>query len=91
MFSQRPDLPVLNFHGDGHLFSIETNFSFVTGWNGFTDIQVDQGGKADPLLVEVAPLRNGEMEPFKKESKMQYVYGDGLFRIDRQNGRYSDS
>lgn len=57
-------------------------------WIGFTDIQVDQGGKADPLLVEVAPLQKGVMKPFKKESDMQHVFGDGLFRIDRQKGRY---
>jgi len=88
VFAQRPMLPVLNFHGDGHLFNIDTRLRNQTGWIGFTDVMVDQGGKADPLLVEVAPLRSGEMEPFKKENYMQYVFGGGLFRVDRQNGRY---
>lgn len=88
VFKQRPELPVLNIHGDGHVFQIDRHFSDATGWFGFTDIQVDQGGKADPLLIEVAPIRHGVMVPFREENEMQYVFGDGLFRIDRQKGRY---
>ena len=50
-----------------------------------------QGGKADPLLIEVAPLRNGVMEPLEKENELQYIFGNGLFRVDRQNGRYPET
>ena len=89
VFQERLELPVLNFHGDGHVFKINRRFSNDTGWTGFTDIQVDQGGKADPLLVEVAPIVDGVMEPFSSDdSGLQHVFGDGLFRIDRQKGRY---
>lgn len=90
VFADKLELPVLNIHGDGHTFIIDTGYQEEKEWIGFTDLQVDQGGKADPLLIEVAPLIDGVMEPLEKENGLQYILNNGLFRIDRQNGRYPE-
>lgn len=42
VFADRRQLPVLNIHGDGHIFMIDTRFSEDTNWSGFVDLQVDQ-------------------------------------------------
>ena len=78
--------PVLYIHGDGHEFDIETPFSDT--WDAFTGIEVDQGGLADPLLITVAPSSNGVTVPLTSEKNSQIILGDGLFRVDRQQGLY---
>jgi hypothetical protein len=80
------NVPVLYMHGDGHDFLIRDNYQ----WELFTEIQVEQGGRADPLLVTVAMAKNGTMEPLVAENDMQTVVGNGLFLIDRQGGCYDD-
>jgi hypothetical protein len=42
VFTNKRQLPVLNIHGDGHIFLIDTRFSEDTNWSGFVDLQVDQ-------------------------------------------------
>ena len=81
-------VPVLYMHGDGHEYVVNEDFAYYYEWDYFTAIQVDAGAEADPLLVEVAMVKNGIMEPLVAENDMQAVIGNGLFRIDRQNGRY---
>lgn len=81
-------VPVLYLHGDGHEYVVNEDFAYYYEWDYFTAIQVDAGAEADPLLVEVAMVKNGIMEPLVAENDMQTVIGNGLFRIDRQNGRY---
>ena len=82
------DMPVFYVNGDGHKFEI----SGIGGWESFTRVQVDQGGKADPILIEVAPMVDGKTTSFQTNasSKKQFVVGNGLFRIDRQKGRYDE-
>lgn len=80
--------PVLYIHGDGHKFNWNENFGRNIGWPQFVDIQVDQGAYADPLLVEVALSQGGILQPLISNNPNQYIAGNGLFRIDRQRGRY---
>lgn len=80
--------PVLYIHGDGHKFNWNDNFGRNIGWPQFIDLQVDQGAYADPLLVEVALSQDGILQPLISNNPNQYIAGNGLFRIDRQNGRY---
>lgn len=79
------DLPILYMHGDGHDWSMDDRIRNQLDWEAFIDIQVDQGALADPLIVEVATNPN---EPLVQEHALQYIFADGLFRIDRQRGRY---
>lgn len=81
-------VPVLYMHGDGHEYVVDEDFAYCYEWDYFTAIQVDAGAEADPLLVEVAMVKNEIMEPLVADNNMQTVIGNGLFRIDRQNGRY---
>jgi hypothetical protein len=83
-------VPVLYMHGDGHRFFINDDFAQNNDWEYFTDIQVEQGARADPLLVTVAMVKNGVMEPLVVENDMQTIVGNGLFRIDRQGGCYDE-
>ena len=80
-------VPVLYICGDAHKWNIHSG---MFDWDEFTYIQVDNGACADPLIIEVAPLINGGTQPFDSSdsSSSQYLAGDGLFRIDRQYGRY---
>ena len=82
--------PVLYIHGDGHKFELNTTYTKQLRWKNFQEIQVDQGGNADPLFIEVAAMsRNtGEMIPLQKDHDLQIVLADGLLRIDRQKGLY---
>lgn len=80
--------PVLYIHGDGHKFSINEKFGPNIGWNQFVDIQVDQGAYADPLLIEVAMSDAGLMQALIADNPNQFIVGNGLFRVDRQRGRY---
>ena len=53
------------------------------------DIQVDQGGLADPVIVDIAPQIKGKLKGFKDtDNDLELVLGDGLIRLDRQNGLY---
>ena len=74
------DVPAAYLCGDAHHFRVRKNSYY------FTYIQVDQGACADPLLIEVAPLVDGVTELFDTGSSR--VFGDGLFRYDRQGGSY---
>jgi len=81
----RNDVPVLYMHGDGLTWEVAKNRS------PFYDIQVDQGGLAEPCIVDVAPRRNGKRQFLRKDkSGMQTTLGEGLFRLDQRNGRYTD-
>lgn len=81
------DIPVMYIHGDGHRWQIDTYFSIQVGWMKYVDVQIDNGFKSPPLRIEV----QGEGEaPFTVEKEEQYVFGDGLFRIDRRGGEYPD-
>lgn len=80
--------PVLYIHGDGHEFNFNEGFGQSIAWNEFIDIQVDQGAYADPLLVEVGLWTDGILTPLTSNNPNQYIAGDGVFRIDRQSGRY---
>jgi hypothetical protein len=84
--------PVLYIHGDGHVFEINTTLTTQLNWVNFREIQVDQGGFADPLFIEVAPMigNSGQIIPLVKEHSLQIVLADGLIRLDRQRGRYPD-
>lgn len=81
-------VPILYIHGDGHKFGINENFGTNIGWNEFVDIQVDQGAYADPLLIEVALSEGGLMQTLISNNPNQFIVGNGLFRVDRQKGRY---
>jgi hypothetical protein len=81
-------VPTLYVHGDGHEFHIALNMGESFNWTSFTDVQVEQGALADPLLIEVATLVNGIMSPLLQENAMQTVLAGGLFRVDQQNGCY---
>lgn len=54
------------------------------------DVQVDQGGLAPPVLVDIAPQIRGKLNGLKETSTMQLIVGRGLVRIDRQGGPYDD-
>lgn len=78
------NVPVLYLCGDSHKWDIDEE----KYWDQFTYVSVDRGACADPLIVEVAPEIDGETQYFEYEEWNQYIVGDGLFRIDRQGGRY---
>jgi len=77
------DVPVVYICGDNHEWDLDKKY-----WKGFIYVQLDQGGCGDPLLIEVAPVVDGETQWFESAASSQYIIGDGLFRIDRQDGRY---
>lgn len=84
--------PVLYIHGDGHDFKINTELGSNLGWPQLTRVEVDQGAYADPLLITVAPDLGGIVQNLVADnSGLQFVVGNGMFLIDRQNGRYPDS
>ena len=77
--------PVLYLHGDGHKWDLATKIQTQLGWTSFIDVQVDQGAFADPIIVEFSV---DPANPLLQEHDLQYVFADGLIRIDRQRGRY---
>ena len=85
-YDENIDVPVLYLCGDSHSWDIEEG---KYRWSEFTYVSVDRGACADPLLIEVAPVIDGETQYFEDEGSRQYIVGDGLFRIDRQSGRYN--
>lgn len=88
---QRLKVPVMYLHGDGHNWDIDHKFSHQLGWKNFYDVQVDQGAYADPCIVEFARQINGKTIPLRQQHENQILFGNGLMRIDRQRGRYTDS
>ena len=83
---ENANVPVLYLCGDSHYWDIEEG---KYSWSEFTYVSVDRGACADPLLIEVAPVIEGETHLLKVRAVRQYIVGDGLFRIDRQSGRYT--
>jgi hypothetical protein len=79
------NLPIMYLHGDGHDWDMDDRIRNQLDWDSFIDIQVDQGALADPLIVEVATNPDA---PLVQEHALQYLFAEGLFRIDRQRGRY---
>lgn len=88
--THRQNLPVLYLHGDGHDWDVDVKLSHQLHWKHFRDIQVDQGGLADPIIVDVAPSVKGKLKGLKQRNDLELVVGRGLFRIDRQRGKYDD-
>jgi hypothetical protein len=87
----RQDLPVVYLHGDGHDWDVDTKLSHQLHWKHFRDIQVDQGGLADPVIIDIAPSINGKLKKLKERSDhLDLVVGNGLIRIDRQRGLYDN-
>jgi hypothetical protein len=86
----REDLPVLYLHGDGHDWDVDKKLSHQLKWKHYVDIQVDQGGMAPPVIVDIAPQVQGQLKGLKAINQMQLVVGRGLFRVDRQGGPYED-
>jgi hypothetical protein len=71
---------------------IDDRASTQLNWPSLIDVQVDQGGFADPCIVEIAAVDGaGQLIPLVAEHDLQYVFADGLVRIDRQRGRYNIS
>jgi hypothetical protein len=81
----RTRLPLLYIHGDGHKWDMNDKVQTQLNWPTFFDIQVDQGGLADPLFVEFSL---NPAVPLTQEHDLQYVLADGMVRLDRQRGRY---
>ena len=77
------DVPILYICGDAHRFNINRGLY----WPQFNYVQVDRGACADPLLIEVS----GAQPLTETDFRSQYLIGGGLFRIDRQSGRYMDN
>ena len=81
-------VPVIYLCGDSHRWDIDVGK--YSDWSQFTYVSVDRGACADPLHIEIAPVVNGVTQHLSQgEGSRQYVVGDGLFRIDRQSGRYA--
>ena len=93
IFQQTPvraATPVLYLHGDGHEWQVDTRAASVLNWPSYTAVQVEQGGHAEPCVVEVAPVVDGVMVPLEAKHGLQHIFANGLFRIDRQGGNYVD-
>eukprot|EP00531_Pseudo-nitzschia_arenysensis_P020631 CAMPEP_0116114878 /NCGR_PEP_ID=MMETSP0329-20121206/209_1 /TAXON_ID=697910 /ORGANISM="Pseudo-nitzschia arenysensis, Strain B593" /LENGTH=310 /DNA_ID=CAMNT_0003608275 /DNA_START=191 /DNA_END=1123 /DNA_ORIENTATION=+ len=88
--THRENLPVLYLHGDGHDWDVDTKLSHQLHWKHYRDVQVDQGGYADPIIVDIAPQKKGKLKGLKANSDLEVVFGRGLFRIDRQRGKYKN-
>ena len=88
--THRQNLPVLYLHGDGHDWDVDTKLSHQLHWKHYRDVQVDQGGLADPIIVDIAPQKKGKLKGLKAKKDLEYVFGRGLFRIDRQRGLYEN-
>ena len=81
----RKDTPVLYVHGDGHKWDLGTKIQTQLAWTSFIDVQVDQGAFADTHIVEFSV---NPATPLVQEHELQYVYANGMIRLDRQRGRY---
>ena len=88
--THRENIPVLYLHGDGHDWDIDTKLSHQLHWSHYRDIQVDQGGLADPVIVQIAPQVDGKTKGLKESNEYQHTFGKGLFLLDRQRGKYED-
>lgn len=90
--THRENLPVLYLHGDGHDWDVDTKLSHQLHWKHFRDVQVDQGGLADPIIVDIAPQKKGKLKGLKVKGKsdLEVAFGRGIFRIDRQRGLYDN-
>lgn len=82
--------PVLYIHGHGHHFKIIDRVAKDFQWPLFKALQVDRGGKADPLYIEIAPVVGGQMIPLVNVTGLQHVFYNGLILVDRQNGLYTN-
>ena len=86
--STRQNLPVLYLHGNGRSWLVNKDLS------PFYEVQLDQGGLAEPCIIDVAPQRNGKVQNLHRDRNKldtQTILGKGLFRLDQQGGRYSDA
>jgi hypothetical protein len=81
----RSSVPVMYIHGDGHNWDLMDKVQSQLNWPSFIDVQVDQGGYADPIIVEFS---TDPAVPLLQEHDLQYVFANGVIRIDRQRGRY---
>jgi hypothetical protein len=87
---KRRTIPVVYLHGDGHNWDVDHKFSQQLGWKYFYAVQIDQGAKGDPCIVEFAKQVNGKMVPLRLENDLQLLMGRGMVRIDRQRGSYTN-
>jgi hypothetical protein len=81
----RSTTPVMYIHGDGHKWDLNDKIQTQLNWPTFIDVQVDQGAFADPIIVEFSV---DPYAPLTQEHDLQYVFANGMIRIDRQRGRY---
>ncbi|KAL3918765.1 MAG: hypothetical protein SGILL_004080 [Bacillariaceae sp.] len=88
--TSRQDLPVMYMHGQGGSWQVDHKFSEEVGWDNYVDVQIHQGGLADPMIIDVAPQENGKVKALMEENDMQTTVAGGLFRFDRQGGVYQD-
>jgi hypothetical protein len=86
----REKLPVMYLHGNGLTYQVDRTFSHDVGWQYYYDVQVHQSGLADPIILDVARQRGGNVVALEEENDMQTTFGKGLFRIDRRQGVYAD-
>jgi len=86
--SSRQEIPVVYLHGDGLTYEIDQTLSDDLSWDYFHDIQIEQSGLADPVIFDVSSgihaFRNGD------DNDMVTTFGNGLFRLDRRQGRYDN-
>mmetsp|Transcript_5707 Transcript_5707/g.16331 ORF Transcript_5707/g.16331 Transcript_5707/m.16331 type:complete len:446 (+) Transcript_5707:152-1489(+) len=89
----RENIPVVYLHADGLEWKVDRSFSEEANWSQFYDIQIDQGGLTEPCIIDVASQRKGEIQALTKDDEnndMQTIVSNGLFRLDREKGRYPD-
>lgn len=88
--TSRQDIPVMYLHGNGNEFQVDTKFSNETEWYSYVDVQIHPSGFADPVLIDIAPQKDGKVQALREENELQTTLADGLFRIDRRKGVYED-
>ncbi|KAL3904268.1 MAG: hypothetical protein SGARI_004997 [Bacillariaceae sp.] len=88
--TSRQDLPVMYLHGHGGFWQVDQKFSEEIGWDNFVDVQIHQGGLADPMIIDVAPQKGGKVQALIEEHGNQTSVSNGLFRFDKQQGVYAN-
>jgi hypothetical protein len=88
--TSRQDLPVMYLHGHGGFWQVDNKFSEEIGWDSYVDVQIHQGGLADPMFIDVAPQKSGKVQALVEEHGNQTSVSNGLFRFDKRQGVYAN-